>query len=505
MSYAVMRAMKFKGGSDLAGIQIHNRREKEHSNTNPDYDPLKSHLNYALVQSPPEKTFNQIIDERLAIGYKGKIVKGELKPTAIRKDAVKMVEILFASDKAFFDTLTSSEQRKYFEDCLSWAKKRFGEENIFSAVVHVADEHRDGSPHMHLDFVPLTADGELSANKILGGRIALQKMQDDFWETVGKPWGLERGERADLADENAPVPRKHKTDKEFKAEKAQEQAELKLKETLGDLEKIRNACFECERDYFALKDRNTALKKENENIAVKAAEKRIQALEAQAMCSTLAEQERALNERISALKSEEEKYTDLELKSFASKRTEEFNNYLKNNEKETYDLYSKSRQKWTNEVYFSKITYIESIPTEHIKWFCLQAIQKNLRYTVKPSISEKVKGFKYNSEDRPKIEQIYGLLYKNQESFRVKQKTHVVPAELKSFNKHLIENNISFLYQVIKNGEVDYLIKKEDVPLFEKIYDEIKSPVIEEKANQPKQDKTVTQQPDADQTYFRRR
>lgn len=232
--------MKFKGGSDLGGMQIHNRREKDHSNTNPDYDPSKSHLNYALVQSPAEKSFNQLVDERIAIGYKGKIVKGEIKPTAIRKDAVKMVEVLFASDKAFFDTLTASEQRKYFEDCLSWAKKRFGADNIFSAVVHVADEHKDGSPHMHLDFVPLTADGELSANKILGGRVALQKMQDDFWETVGKPWGLERGERADLADENAERPRKNLSDKQYKAQKAQETLVRTLTETQEALARVKH-------------------------------------------------------------------------------------------------------------------------------------------------------------------------------------------------------------------------------------------------------------------------
>lgn len=73
----------------------------------------------------------------------------------------------------------------------------------------------EATPHMHLEFVPLTADGRLSAKECIGsGSKALQQLQDDFYKAVGIPFGLERGNRADLT--NGEKPRRHQRVAEYK-------------------------------------------------------------------------------------------------------------------------------------------------------------------------------------------------------------------------------------------------------------------------------------------------
>lgn len=204
MSYAICRVEKCGKSSDIVGEQIHDRRERDHSNTNPDIDFTRTKYNYCICDNTGGKSFNEHISRQLAERYKGK--------KAIRKDAVRMVKVLFTSDKEFFDNLTLEQQRAYFQSCYEWAVKRWGAENIISAYVHMDEQ---GAPHMHLNIIPLTADGRLSAKECIGnGSKALQQLQDDFYKAVGIPYGLERGKRADLA--NGEKPRRHQRVAEYK-------------------------------------------------------------------------------------------------------------------------------------------------------------------------------------------------------------------------------------------------------------------------------------------------
>lgn len=216
MSAGVCRIQKINGGAkDIAGVQIHNRRERKHSNSNPDIDFKKSAKNYALKET--DLSYNKAVQARIQSGYKGQ--------KAIRKDAVLLCEVLFTSDKAFFERLSAEQERSFFKECYKFAADRYGKENIISAVVH-RDEK---TPHLHLDFVPLTSDGRLSAKSVLGGKKDLQKLQDDFFTKVGKKWGLERGNRADLEDPNAEKPRRHLETAELKRDTEQELRELQCK------------------------------------------------------------------------------------------------------------------------------------------------------------------------------------------------------------------------------------------------------------------------------------
>lgn len=204
MSYAICRVEKCGKSSDIVGEQIHDRRERGHSNSNPDIDFTRTKYNYCICDNTGGRSFNEHISRQLAKRYTGK--------KAIRKDAVRMVKVLFTSDKEFFDNLTLEQQRAYFQSCYEWAAKRWGAENIISAYVHMDEQ---GAPHMHLNIIPLTADGRLSAKECIGnGSKALQQLQDDFYKAVGIPYGLERGKRADLA--NGEKPRRHQRVAEYK-------------------------------------------------------------------------------------------------------------------------------------------------------------------------------------------------------------------------------------------------------------------------------------------------
>ena len=76
---------------------------------------------------------------------------------------------------------------------MAFLAQRQDPSTYLSAVVHMDEK----TPHMHLSFVPLTADGRLSAKEIVGNRQKLTQWQDAFWEhMVQKYPDLERGESA---------------------------------------------------------------------------------------------------------------------------------------------------------------------------------------------------------------------------------------------------------------------------------------------------------------------
>lgn len=225
MSFTICRINKCSSSHDIAGLQIHDRRERRHSNSNPDIDFSKSKDNYSLCNAAEGISFNAFIDKQIAERYTGK--------KAIRKDAVRMVQVLFTSDKEFFDKISEEEQRKFFKDCYQWAADRWGENNIISADVHLDEV----TPHMHLNFVPLTPDGRLSAKDLVGnGSKALQQMQDDFYRKVGKPHGLDRGIRTDLV--NGERARKNQTAAKYK--ESTNYYEQKKEKLISEVQELEN-------------------------------------------------------------------------------------------------------------------------------------------------------------------------------------------------------------------------------------------------------------------------
>lgn len=213
MPYAILRFQKRKAGG-VAACERHNERRKEAYKSNPDIDMGRSKENYHLVP-PPRYTYKKEINRMIAeAGCK------------VRRDSVMMVETLITASPEFMNSLPPEEQKLYFQTALDFVSERVGRQNILSAVVHMDEK----TPHMHLSFVPLTADGRLSAKEIVGNKKKLTQWQDKFWEHMVRKYpDLERGESASQTGRDHIPPRMFKEMTRLLKQKA------KLEELLADI------------------------------------------------------------------------------------------------------------------------------------------------------------------------------------------------------------------------------------------------------------------------------
>ena len=175
MAYAILRFAKHKGGASKA-LSAHHERTKEIYASNPDIDKSRTVQNYHLIA--PRWSYGQEIRHRI-----------RMAGCRVRKDSVKFVDTLVTVSPEFAKA-HEAEMPEYFNRAFDFLKERVGEENIFSAVVHMDEK----TPHMHLCFVPLTKDKRLSAKEILGNKKAMIQWQDDFYACMAERWPeLERG------------------------------------------------------------------------------------------------------------------------------------------------------------------------------------------------------------------------------------------------------------------------------------------------------------------------
>ena len=199
ISYLVCHMEKYHK-QDVSPIEQENERDENYEAANPQIDSERTRNNYRFTPHFG-KTYTEFIN--------GRIEELGLSP---RKDAVVMNSFVLGSDKQFFDGLAKVEQYNFFSDCYKFFAERYGEENIIAAVVH----NDETTPHIHLNLMPITNDGRL-CSKQLFDKPQLQQLQTDFYEAVGKRWGLQRGKEGSQ--------KKHLSTAEFKAKKIIEQAE----------------------------------------------------------------------------------------------------------------------------------------------------------------------------------------------------------------------------------------------------------------------------------------
>ncbi len=187
MSYAIVRNEKLTR-DEAKGRYVHNER-KTKGHTNKDIDPERTHLNYYFKRNELSyiKEFDKLRTEKDLKGY-------------IKSNSIIMCEMIFTSEKEFFENVGEQETKRYFEESYRFIcnYKNLGEENIISAVVHL-DE---GVPHMHLIFVPVvhTKDKEendidkVCSKEFWKGRDSYRTLQNNFYEYINsKGFELERG------------------------------------------------------------------------------------------------------------------------------------------------------------------------------------------------------------------------------------------------------------------------------------------------------------------------
>ncbi len=212
MAYAILRFKKHPGGT-IAHMENHNERKKSAYRSNPDVDVSRSEQNYHLIK--PNTTYRQEINKRIAeAGCK------------VRKDSILMIETLITCTPEYMKALPPERQKEYFRHALELLKTEVGEQNIFSAVVHMDEVN----PHMHLCFTPITPDKRLSAKIIMGGPDKLSAWQDKYFEHMhGKFTDLERGIPA------AESKRKHIPVRLFKQGKRLESKMEEIKQAVSDI------------------------------------------------------------------------------------------------------------------------------------------------------------------------------------------------------------------------------------------------------------------------------
>ena len=260
--FAILRFAKYKG-PEISNIEAHNERTKENYASNPDVDTSRSHLNFHLVT--PQRKYRAESEKQIAEAG-----------CRTRSDSVRVVEALVTASPEFFKGKKKGEIKAYFQEALDFIREHQDPKTIISAVVHMDEK----TPHMHLCFVPLTADKRLSAKEIVGNKKKLTQWQDRFWEHMVKKYpDLERGESASETGRDHIPPRLFKeavhlnrmkeqilklmTDTNLLNKKSKmEELEALLDKYVPATEALRTKLRKYDKAYKALSDENSALEAE---------------------------------------------------------------------------------------------------------------------------------------------------------------------------------------------------------------------------------------------------
>lgn len=172
MSYAIMRIQKIKSYQALSEREKHNTRCK------------------TVLSADGTKNI-EINGKRGLVSYVKKLEKevDSRNKRKTRKDAVKTIEVLFTSDKAFFKRV---DYNQYFDRCKEWLEETFGADNILQTVVNKDEEVE----HLHCILTTIK-NGKFNYSGYVNGRNDLRALQDSFYEKVAD-FDLQRGERVEL-------------------------------------------------------------------------------------------------------------------------------------------------------------------------------------------------------------------------------------------------------------------------------------------------------------------
>lgn len=155
---------------DVGGLQIHNQRLTDH-HTNKRIDVSKSHENLhaqSIRQKFGQLSYSERINHQIESRYLGK--------RKIRSNAIVDVEhtIQFGGDQ--FEKLSRDQKNQLMMSGSQFVAEKFGGwQNILDWNAHL-DETND---HAHMDMIPLTEDGRLSA-KDLYSKGTLQIVQNEL-------------------------------------------------------------------------------------------------------------------------------------------------------------------------------------------------------------------------------------------------------------------------------------------------------------------------------------
>lgn len=143
----------------------HFDRRAEHI-SNENLDRTRTHLNYNLA------THQQM--------EQGEFIRQRCSEVRCqnRKDVNVMASWVITAPK----DLPEEEQRAFFEASYDFCKKRYGEENVVSAYVHMDEV----TPHMHFAFVPIVQDKKRDGYKVSAKEAVTREDLRTFHQDLSK-------------------------------------------------------------------------------------------------------------------------------------------------------------------------------------------------------------------------------------------------------------------------------------------------------------------------------
>lgn len=170
-NFCIMRVKKLKQNANVGASIQHALRLRE----TPNSDITRTDENWCNFKGSPEEQLKAAMSV-----YKSKL------PEKVRKNGVRAVELMMTASPESFKKMSATQ---YLNACDNWARKTFGKDNI----CFIAHHYDEKTPHTSIILVPRDDKGRLNCRFYLGGRDKLQALQTDFYQTVGKEFGLNRG------------------------------------------------------------------------------------------------------------------------------------------------------------------------------------------------------------------------------------------------------------------------------------------------------------------------
>lgn len=168
MSYAIFRVEPINKLKDLGQIGAHNLRKKDAYKSNPDIDKSKSHNNIDLVPCSNfyDKYMEIVKDYKKQHDEKQKTERENRKKSFNQmlddSNSVIADELLFTSNKEFFENMTNEEINEWANCCMDFVYEDIGYEKwqILNATIHLDEK----TPHLHCVVVPLIKKFDKRAN-----------------------------------------------------------------------------------------------------------------------------------------------------------------------------------------------------------------------------------------------------------------------------------------------------------------------------------------------------
>ncbi|MDM1036340.1 MobV family relaxase [Myroides odoratimimus] len=179
--YAVIHVEKGKGSGAALGHHIDRTKGKEYSYQHS--DPTLKHLNsYFKLNAYCSMSLQEAVKARIKDGYTSK--------RKINDNAVTHLKIVLTGSHERMKELEANGQglKEWVMENKKFLEEKYGSDNIVRFTLH-RDEK---TPHLHAVVVPLTADGRLSAFEVLGNKIKMKALQNDYAKAMAS-FGLERG------------------------------------------------------------------------------------------------------------------------------------------------------------------------------------------------------------------------------------------------------------------------------------------------------------------------